>query len=320
MVRDMLSMMGIDSPFDFTRKGAGGERQLVKNICNDIEQGINWWWTPDIKSCFASIKPGHFGWLPIDRRLLKNVMFLPKCAKVVVVKHGDSGLNLHSLNAHAPDLMVDEAHTLLHHLTVQIVRQGLPQGSVLSPLLARAFIRRAIETALPDTEVSRYAHSDDLNVGAKTKAQMLAAKQVVTEMFSSLPAGQIELHDAAVVNAYSRRVEVLGYRLEPGNGYGKNFVHVKPARKRTERFKHKLTKRLLEAKPSSDPFAIGEEYRLQWFNSQSAWTKVPFHSNDISSVITMMYVDDFLHGLPMGVWKVNKPKVKHVGNEPSPSP
>lgn len=316
MVRDMLSVMGIDSDFDFTRKGAGGELQLVKNVCKDIEEGTHWWWTPDIKNCFASIKPGHFGWLPIDHRLLKNVMFLPKCAKIVVVKHEDPGLVLQSLHAYNPDFTVDDAYTALHHLTVQIVRQGLPQGSVLSPLLARAFIRWAIETALNDMEVSRYAYSDDLNVGAHTKGELLAAKQAVTELFSSLPAGQIELHDAPVVNAFSRRVDVLGYRLEPGNGHGDNLIHVKPTRKRTGRFKRKLAIKLLQAKAGADRFAIAEEYRVRWFNSQRAWTKVPCYSELVSSLITMTYVDDFIHGIPMGVVKVNTPSVKYVGAEP----
>ena len=40
MVRDMLSMMDIDNDFDFTRGGTGGEKQLVRNVCNDIQHDI----------------------------------------------------------------------------------------------------------------------------------------------------------------------------------------------------------------------------------------------------------------------------------------
>src|SRR5260370_30836013 len=89
--RDMVSLMGIDSDLDFARRGAGGERALLKKVCDLYVDGYEWWWTPDIKSCFASIRPGHFGWLPIDRRLLMNVMFIPKCAEIEEVKtHLDS--------------------------------------------------------------------------------------------------------------------------------------------------------------------------------------------------------------------------------------
>ena len=138
----MLSMMGIDSQIDFNKKGAGGEKQLVKNVCNDIEEGINWWWMPDIKKCFTGIRPSHFGWLPIDRRLLKNVMFLPKCAKIVVKKHKTPGLVLQSLGHSHSGFSVNDSYMALESLSVQIVRQGLHQGSVLSPLLARAVMSR----------------------------------------------------------------------------------------------------------------------------------------------------------------------------------
>jgi hypothetical protein len=67
---------------------------------------------------------------------------------------------------------------------------------------------------------------------------------------------------------------VLGYRLEPRNGY-KTSVHVKPWSKRTKRFKNKLAIKLEKAEPGADLFAIAEGYRVNWFNSQSAWTKVP---------------------------------------------
>jgi len=50
MVRDMLSVVGIDSEIDFSRKGGGGERALVQKVCDRIVEGYHWWWTPDVKN------------------------------------------------------------------------------------------------------------------------------------------------------------------------------------------------------------------------------------------------------------------------------
>jgi hypothetical protein len=315
MIRDMLLMMDIDSLIDCTKKGGGGEKRLITNVCKDIENETNWWWTPDIKNCFGSIRPGHFRWLPIDRRLITNVMFLPKCAKVKVVKTTpeEVGLILQSLgvDTHASTFSLDASISALHSLSVQVVRRGLLQGSVLSPLLARAIIARTVNAALPDPEISRYSYSDDLAIGASTKHKIIAAKQAVAKQFSSLLAGQIELHETSAINAKSRRLNVLGYRLEPGNGY-KTSVHVKPWSKRTKRFKIKLAIKLQKAEPGTDPFAIAEGYRVHWFNSQSAWTKVPQISDSVSASITMSYVTDFMVGVPMGAWQVNKAILKAV--------
>ena len=166
MVRDMLLMMDIDSSIDCTKKGGGGEKRLITNVCKDIENETNWWWTPDIKNCFGSIRPGHFRWLPIDRRLITNVMFFPKCAKVNVGKTTpeEIGLILQSQGAytHAATFSLDASISALHSLSVQVVRRGLLQGSVLSPLRARAIIARTVNAALPRPEISRYSYSDDL--------------------------------------------------------------------------------------------------------------------------------------------------------------
>lgn len=60
--------------------------------------------------------------------------------------------------------------------------------------------------------------------------------------------------------------------------------------------------RLQSANPDDNLFEVAEQYRVQWFAAQHGWTKVPFHSNDVSAAITETYVDDFMHGLPMGLW------------------
>ncbi len=150
-------MMGIDNEFDFTTKGGGGEKGLIKSICKDIENEHHWWWTPDIKDCFGSISSRHLGWLPIDRRLIRNIAYLPKCAKIVVPTHKDEEAILQYLHAKHSDLSEDRLLSL-DHLTVQVVRRGLLQGSVLSPLLARSVIRREVDlhSLTRSTSVTRF--------------------------------------------------------------------------------------------------------------------------------------------------------------------
>ena len=253
MLRDALSMIGIDGEVDCTKKGGGGEKALIRAVCKDIENECHWWWTPDIKDCFGSISPRHFAWLPIDRRLIRNVAYLPKCAKIVIAKHEDPEAILQYLYAKYPDLSEDGTLSL-QALIVQIVRRGLLQGSVLSPLLARAEITHELTAALSGMKPKRYQYVDDLSIGAKTKGECKAAKQVVTDYLLSLPAGPIELHDVPITNAMNQRLVVLGYSLEAGNGYGDNYVHVKPWIKRTEKFKQNLLKRL-QAAPEGADFA-----------------------------------------------------------------
>jgi hypothetical protein len=45
---------------------------------------------------------------------------------------------------------------------------------------------------------------------------------------------------------------------------------------------------------------VGLDYWHQWFQSQQAWTKVPRYSKQLSENITLSYIDDYLHGVPMG--------------------
>ncbi len=307
IVRDMLSVMGIDSPFDYTKKGAGGERGLVKNVCSDIEEGYDWLWTPDIKNCFPSILPGHFRGLWLDRRLLLNVIYLPKCAKIVVAGSANHRAVLKwLLDSPHHNLPVSEPYKVLHIITVQIVRRGLMQGSVATPLLARAVVARVLQSAVPDKDLKKYSYVDDLSVGARTEGEIKAAQQAVTERFASLPAGKMELHESDALKASSHRAKALGYFLEPGNGYGNNFVHVKPGPKRIKKFKSCLKQRLATA-PSDAAFKVARKYWKHWYHSQQAWTKVPDQSADVSWNITVSYVDDFLHGIPMGLKEWGKP-------------
>jgi hypothetical protein len=199
--------------------------------------------------------------------------------------------------------------------TVRGVRRGLCQGSLLPPLLARAVIAKGLHAAVANTAISVSSYCDDLFLGASDKEALQSAKGVLTKHFLSLLAGPIELHDAPVADVWY--ADFLGCKLAPGKGHGQNFVHCKPGPKRIARFKRALAARLAARKSDDDPFEIGERYWRSWFNSAAAWTKVPGFSAKVSLSITHSYIDDHLHGIPMGTVKANAPKLGFIGDETS---
>ena len=251
MLRDLLLVAGIGGGHEFARKGCGGEKALVSRITTLIGEGYEWWWCTDIKSAYASIRRGHFGWLGLDRRFLMNVAFLPKCAKIKMTMPEDKEAFSKFMAELHPDLM---DHVSLMDMAKLTVRRSLPQGSVLSPLLARALIAHLWAKAVPNNEAVMLSWQDDLNVGAETKATLKAIKEHVTAVFASLFAGPIEFHDTPILPASSGKVSVLGYRLQPGRGYfllpdGSREIHVKPGHKRIEKYKRRLAKRLADTPP-----------------------------------------------------------------------
>jgi hypothetical protein len=302
MVRDMLMVAGVDTSTNFAVKGAGGESGLVNRICTLMNEGKDWWWTPDIKSAFPSMHRGHFRWLGMDRRLLLNIVYLPKCARIEVKLPKDAEAFSAYLKDTHPDLPVDAS---LKDITKLMVRRGLPQGSVLSPLLAGALVAHmwGQTFCLPDAVVLSW--HDDLHVSTETKAQIKQVKEQFTHAMASLPAGPIEFHESPVLPANSQRVTALGYLFQPGRGHlhfdsGSRSIHVRPGCKRIGRFKQRLAEKLATAPDADARLLLTETYTLQWFNSQTAWTKVPAFSWMNADNCAITYLLDFENGQPMG--------------------
>ncbi|MFY9839924.1 MAG: hypothetical protein WAK55_26320, partial [Xanthobacteraceae bacterium] len=151
VLRDMLTVMNIDSEFDYSRRGKG-EKALITRVCDLMDSEFDWWAMLDIKNYFASLKPGHFGWLPLTRQEITNIVFTPKCAEVVVVILPKQMEHLiHSLKQHSTSNMNTNDDVVV--FTTQLVRQGgLPQGAVHSPLLARGFVGRELQALFGGNE------------------------------------------------------------------------------------------------------------------------------------------------------------------------
>jgi hypothetical protein len=309
VVRDMLAILGTDSEFDYSRRGKG-EKALLTGVCTAIEDGYHYWWTPDVKDCFPSLKPGHFGHLPLTRHEIRNILFTPKCARVVVRMPGAGSALYPWLGQKYHDGFIGPLMVLL---TMKLTRQGgLQQGAVHAPLLARGFLGRELRNAFGGEEgITSLSSADDLAIGARLKKDAQAAKAALTERLKSHPAGSVLLHKVAIRHDEMKMVQVLGYFLEPGNGYH-DSIHVKPAPKRFDRFRRRLAQRLAAASPNEDEFEIGENYWKHWYASQQAWTKIPVHSEAVS--LNAMYgcVTSFINGQPMkGNWVPATYSAKH---------
>ena len=294
--RDMVTALGVDSDHDFARRGRG-EKALLTKVSTLIDEGYQWWWTPDIKAFFASLKPSHFEWLPLTRQEITNVIFNPKCAKVRIRVPKELKKVTQYVKDTYPFLYV--GNTELMTLTTQLVRQGLPQGAVHSPLLARGFLGRELRIVFGDEEgIVGLAYIDDLTIGARLELDAQAAVYSLTERFKSHPAGPLELHSSAALPASSWKVCVLGYFVEPGNGVG-GTIHIKPGPRRCGKFRRNLCRRLKRASPD-ERYDVVIEYWRKWFAGQQAWTTVPGYSESLSENIALSYLDDFEHGIPLG--------------------
>lgn len=303
--RDALSCLGFDSPYDYSRPGAGGERAFVRAVVDAILSGQSWVATADFKKCFASLRPAHFEGAPLKQQLIREEVFISEEAKIEIKQPGNAAKLWTFLQSTQGDAIGTDVNKYIISCTTQMVRQGLPEGLLLSPLLARNFIGREIRATLGSEGVAVPTYVDDLAICACAQPTAAAAMQALEMRLKSHPAGPIELHSKYVKDAAAWKtkghVEVLKYLLEPANGYGNNPVHVKPGQRRIERFKKRLKEKLDQAKAEGeDLYEAGLRYWKQWYASQQAWTKVPVLSELASEMAAMQYIHDYIVGIPMG--------------------
>jgi hypothetical protein len=173
------------------------------------------------------------------------------------------------------------------------VRRELPQGSVLSPLVARAFLGRELRAVLGKTEVARLSFLDNLTLGARSRPKVEEALDALRGRLLGHPAGPVLLHVDRPTSTDRGRVLVFGYVLQPGRGYGNNPIHVCPGLERFDRFHRKLYDRKkaegqLGSAEALEEFILGMLAR--WMPSQQAWTIVPVFSRNIALTSGFGYI------------------------------
>jgi hypothetical protein len=290
IVRDLLTAVGVDNDFDYCRRGAGGEKAMIRGVSQRIEMGYRHWRTADVVNCFASLKRAHLGWLPLPKELIRNVVFLPRCTKMEIVK-GPVGKEV-SQSGTPTVSGVSFPYMGSSLVPMKKLRRELPQGSVLSPLVVRAFLGRELGAVPGHEEVAIFSFVDDLTLGARSRPEVDHALDALRERLQGHPAGAVLLHIDPPTSVDRGRVKALGYVLQPGRGYGDTFVHVFPGRQRFDRFHRKLYDRWKAVgKPSGDAMEdLILERLAHWMPSQQAWTIVPVCSQNLALTCAVVYV------------------------------
>ncbi|MEC5293371.1 MULTISPECIES: reverse transcriptase domain-containing protein [unclassified Aurantimonas] len=316
LLKDTLSLMNVDSEYDYTRKGVGGERAFVRSVCSAMVDGFTWWWTPDIKDCFTSITPKHVvSKLPVNSSMLRTVVFLPKCAEIKVCKPEEPLALADYLQERYPDLIESTSDLSpaerVRHVSVQLAQQGLPQGSMLSPLIARGFIGRELRQIAGGEELHVATIMDDLCIGSCGTEALNGVAKAVKKRLLTHPAGSIEIHDQELMNR--TKVDLLGYRFQYEDEGKADPVHVKPNGKRWNRYRQRLLDHLLACANGrvgrdrleilDELFAEADRYGRQWYQSTVGWTKKGQFSWQKMLDANTSYVSNFAQHEPFG-WDV----------------
>lgn len=314
VLRDVLLARKGDSPYDSTVAGAGGERTLFQKIETLIKEGYTHFLSVDVVQFFPSVKPGHLAGLPLSPWAIENLVFLPQMTPIRFVDPiKDISVSEHDLLVNDADPFGCSSSYLSESVLskLKMVRQGLPQGDVLSPQIARMFLGREIQRTLENRGVRWFTHMDDCLICARSLSKLRSGRKALIKRLAHHPAGPIEVHDHAI-----RHVEEnffhLGYRI----GRRKDgSLYIRPGMKRFDVFRDRLRKKLAASSPfdKSELITIGLDYAKTWFDAQHAWTKAPadgpsrysgrsweYVSGEVWQCVNQFIYKEFLEGI--GGW------------------
>lgn len=281
MVRDLLLMMVGDNPYDSTVAGAGGETRLFADIKQAISEEVHYWASLDVRNFFPSLRPGHLAGFPLSQWIVGNIVFLPADVPIRFIDQR-TGIDLTDdaiFNGDDDDQPVCPSYTLgLLRSKVKQVRQGLIQGDVCAPQIARTVLGRELQHVLEKRDVIYGSHLDDVIIGAPSRSALKASIKALTYRLKNLPAGPLDLQDCDICDV-RESAYFLGYRISiKADG----TVYVRPGMDRFNRFRARLRERLenSSAITKEDLLKIAATYARQWFHSHPAWDQITADKTD----------------------------------------
>jgi len=266
MLRDTLVAANFNNEFEFACCGKG-PFAVADCIRDAIEDGYRHWVIADVKDCFPSLAMGHIKELvPVDQRILRNTAFIPPTCPTI--------------RPDVPDAITNIAAT----------RRGLPQGSVVSPLLASAFLGRVLRGISED--VRKFAYADNIAICAKSYGDLKSAENALVKRLSAQQYGSLQLgyirrhHLQAGTNAF---LDFMQFRFGRKTFAGKvvDEVHRWPSVQAFNRRRKKMCRRVRdwpEGTPIQTILRGLREYDHRWMRA-AKWPGSQLHRQHRNQVL-----------------------------------
>lgn len=235
MVRHIIFMVAGPSPYEFAQKGHGRDAAARVTLHSIKHEGVRWFGLADVKDCFPSI----------TREMVKKALpFLPmSIIEGTIFIHEETDIKDH---------YISEEH---HQYSSQVIRTGIPQGSLVSPLVASKILQPYLDTVQASLVL---VHVDNILIGGKTEEQVHAIVTALATSMKEHPDGSLWL-TTEIRKLGDAELNYLGYRFRRRAKIYGGFGRAEASRRSFKRFEKRLALKLLWAKDSSDTEIIEKE-------------------------------------------------------------
>lgn len=158
--------------------------------------------------------------------------------------------------------------------------RGIPQGGVISPLLANIYINRVLrhwrETGAPQRLGRIVSYADDFVILCRSESQAHQSLELISAWLRRIGL-RIHPEKTRVCHAWEESFEFLGYAFGPTRRFptGTRFLKAEPSKKAQKRLKQEINRRLYRGNPRPWPELCRDLNRLLggWANYFSfGWT------------------------------------------------
>ena len=230
MVRDIVRTLHPASPLEYSDAGRG-RNALIQDIIEHVENGVTFWAALDIRNAYPSLNIRHVETL------------VPTVAELVAV----ACVHIWEPPTNYP------------------TDQQLPQGGLASQSILGAIVGREAQalTSLPRAILT---YSDNVWIGAPTRAEMLHVSEELIERFRALAAGPLELvrHQTCSLRD-GERFDAVGYAFRMFTDDPEERLHLAISNRSFRNLKERVTAQL----DGLDLTRVPEEFLLKkahWLN------------------------------------------------------
>jgi Reverse transcriptase (RNA-dependent DNA polymerase) len=225
LVLRLLEILADLVPYQYTIRG--GVPAAIKHVANAMSTGPMWAVELDVNDCYQSF----------DGNKLPSLLSLPKevseCVLISKYLHRVPG----NIAYHFGSTGDDPGDPVSLEETLVAARQGIPQGSAASPLIAETMLAMALRE-VPDLGV-KVAYGDNSLLMANEESDMVTMMEALRSALKAHPVGL--LWPKCKMFKPGEPVEFLGHCLTPKAG-GK--VRIDPSPKNAEKFEAMMVAKL----------------------------------------------------------------------------